>query len=133
VVRRAKHELRSKERTVHRLEGLLIALDNLDAVIELIRSSQDRDEARTGLMERFGLTEVQAQAILELRLQQLTALEADAIKREHAELVERIRELRELLGDEDKVYGLIKEELQEIADRYGDERRTEITHAEDDV
>src|SRR5215211_5883019 len=133
IVRRSKHELRSLEARVHRLEGLLIALDHLDEVIELIRGSRDRDAARTGLIERFGLTHVQAQAILELRLQQLTALEADAIKREHADLVERIRELRELLGDEDKVYGLIKEELQEISDRYGDERRTEITHAEDDV
>src|SRR3954454_14836945 len=133
IVRRSKHELRSLEARVRRLEGLLIALDHLDEVIELIRGSRDRDAAREGLIERFGLTHVQAQAILELRLQQLTALEADAIKREHADLVERIRELRELLGDEDKVYALIKEELQEIADRYGDERRTEITHAEDDV
>ena len=133
IVRRAKHELRTLEAQVHRLEGLLIALDNLDAVIELIRASRDRDAAREGLMERFGLTHIQAQAILELRLQQLTALEADSIKREHADKVERIRELRELLGDEDKVLGLIKEELLEISERYGDERRTEITHAEDDV
>src|SRR3954470_4986635 len=133
IVRRSKHELRSLEARVHRLEGLLIALDHLDEVIELIRGSRDRDAARAGLIERFGLTHVQAQAILELRLQQLTALEAEAIKREHADLVDLIRELRELLGDEDKVYALIKEELQEIADRYGDERRTEITHAEDDV
>ncbi|MEO8686707.1 MAG: DNA gyrase subunit A [Solirubrobacteraceae bacterium] len=133
IVRRAKHELRTLEARVHRLEGLLIALDHLDEVIELIRGSRDRDAAREGLIERFGLTHVQSQAILELRLQQLTALEADAIKREHADLVERIRELRELLGDEDKVYGLIKEELLEISERYGDDRRTEITHAEDDV
>src|SRR4051795_10351109 len=133
VVRRAKHELRSKERTVHRLEGLLIALDNLDAVIELIRGSQDRDEARSGLMERFALSEVQAQAILELRLQQLTALEAEAIKKEHAQLTARIKELRELLGDEDKVLSVIKEELTEIADKYGDERRTEIAPSEDDL
>jgi DNA gyrase subunit A len=133
IVRRAKHELRTLEAQVHRLEGLLIALENLDAVIELIRGSRDRDAAREGLIERFELTHVQAQAILELRLQQLTALEADSIKREHADKVERIRELRELLGDEDKVLGLIKEELLEISERYGDERRTEITHAEDDV
>jgi len=133
IVRRAKHELRTLEAQVHRLEGLLIALENLDEVIELIRGSRDRDVAREGLIERFGLTHIQAQAILELRLQQLTALEADSIKREHADKVERIKELRELLGDEDKVLGVIKEELQEIADRYGDERRTEITHAEDDV
>src|SRR3954469_22658482 len=112
VVRRAKHELRSLERSVHRLEGLLIALDNLDAVIELIRGSSDRDAARSGLVEQFGLTELQAQAILELRLQQLTALEADSIRREHADKVERIKELRELLGNESMVLGLIKEEIE---------------------
>src|SRR3954449_3704509 len=133
IVRRSKHELRTLEAQVHRLEGLLIALENLDEVIELIRASRDRDAARSGLMERFGLSHIQAQAILELRLQQLTALEADSIKREHADKVERIKELRALLGDEDKVLGLIKEELLEISERYGDERRTEITHAEDDV
>jgi DNA gyrase subunit A len=133
IVRRSKHELRTLEAQVHRLEGLLIALDNLDAVIELIRGSRDRDEARTGLIENFDLSYIQAQAILELRLQQLTALEADAIKREHADKVERIRELRELLGDEGKVLELIKEELGEIRDRYGDERRTQITFAEDDL
>jgi DNA gyrase subunit A len=133
IVRRSKHELRTLERSVHRLEGLLIALDNLDAVIELIRGSRDRESARTGLVERFELTELQAQAILELRLQQLTALEADSIRREHADKVERIKELRELLGDEDKVLGLIKEELEEIAERYGDERRTKIAPAEEDL
>src|ERR671920_587340 len=123
IVRRSKHELRTLEARVHRLEGLLIALDHLDDVIELIRGSRDRDVARSGLMEQFGLSYIQAQAILELRLQQLTALEADSLRREHADLVERIRELRELLGDEDKVLGLIKEELLEISERYGDERR----------
>ncbi|MGH2946766.1 MAG: DNA gyrase subunit A [Solirubrobacteraceae bacterium] len=133
IVRRSKHELRTLEARVHRLEGLLIALDHLDEVIALIRGSHDRDAARSGLMERYGLTHIQAQAILDLRLQQLTALEADSIKREHADLVERIKELRQLLGDEDKVLSLIKEELQEIADRYGDERRTLIAPAEDDL
>jgi DNA gyrase subunit A len=133
IVRRSKHELRALEARVHRLEGLLIALDHLDAVIDLIRSSRDRDSARTGLIERFELTYIQAQAILELRLQQLTALEADSLRREHADLVERIRELRELLGDEDKVLALIKEELLEISERYGGERRTKISPAEDDL
>jgi DNA gyrase subunit A len=133
VVRRSKHELRTLEARVHRLEGLLIALDHLDEVIALIRGSRDRDVARTGLMDRFGLTQIQAQAILDLRLQQLTALEADSIKREHADLVERIGELRELLGDEGKVLDLIKEELEEIANRYGDERRTVIAPSEDDL
>ncbi|HVL94532.1 MAG TPA: DNA gyrase subunit A [Solirubrobacteraceae bacterium] len=133
IVRRSKHELRTLEAQVHRLEGLLIALDHLDAVIELIRSSPDRDTARTGLMDSFGLTQIQAQAILELRLQQLTSMEADAIRREHADKVERIRELRALLGDEGKVLELIKEELAEIADRYGDERRTDIAPSEDEI
>jgi DNA gyrase subunit A len=133
VVRRAKHELDQLERRKHILEGQLIALDHLDDVIALIRGSADRDAARAGLIERFGLTHIQAQAILELRLQQLTALEADSIRKEHAGIVARIEELRELLGDEAKVLALIKEEMQEIADRYGDERRTQITFAEDDL
>jgi DNA gyrase subunit A len=133
IVRRSKHELRTLEARVHRLEGLLIALDHLDEVIALIRGSRDRDVARTGLMETYGLTQIQAQAILDLRLQQLTALEADAIKREHADLTERIKELRTLLGDEEMVLSLIKEELTEISDRYGDERRTVIAPSEDDL
>src|SRR5688572_8443455 len=133
IVRRSKHELRTLEARVHRLEGLLIALDHLDEVIELIRGSRDREIARKGLMERYELSHIQAQAILELRLQQLTALEADSLRREHADQVERIRELRELLGDEDKVLGLIKEELIEISERYGTERRTKISPAEDDL
>src|SRR6476469_9354891 len=133
IVRRAKHELRALERSVHRLEGLLIALDHLDEVIALIRSSKDRDSARTGLMERFEMTEIQARAVLDLRLQQLTALEADALRKEHADKMERIAELRELLGNEDMVLELIKTELQEISDRYGDERRTKIAPSEDDI
>src|SRR4051794_26284461 len=133
VVRRSKHELRDLERRVHRLEGLLIAQDNIDEVIALIRASRDRDTARTGLIERYDLTYVQAQAILDLRLQQLTALEADSLRKEHADVTERIRELRELLGNEDMVLDLIKTELREISDRYGDERRTEIHPSEDDV
>src|SRR6185503_11301119 len=114
-------------------EGLLIALDNLDAIIELIRASRDRDSARGELMERFGLTMIQATAILDLRLSQLTALESDSIKQEHADKTERIRELREILGDEARVLSLIKEELLEIAERFADERRTEITASEDEI
>ena len=133
IVRRSKFELRQLEAQVHRLEGLLIALENLDEVIALIRQSRDRDAARSGLMERFGLSHLQAQAILDLRLQSLTSMEADAIRREHADKVERIKELRVLLGDEDNVLALIKDELQEIADRYGDERRTQIAPTEDDL
>jgi DNA gyrase subunit A len=133
VVRRTQYELRRAEERAHVLEGLLIALDNLDEVIALIRGSRDPETARTGLVERFDLTVVQAQAILQLTLSRLTALEADKIKEEHADLVERIKELREILGDENRVYGLIKDELKEIADVYGDERRTEITHAEGEI
>jgi DNA gyrase subunit A len=133
IVRRTKYELRRAEARAHILEGLLIALDNLDAVIELIRGSRDPDAARDGLIEKFELSREQAQAILDLRLQRLTAMEADTIKREHADLVERIAELRAILGDETRVMGLIKEELIEIKERYGDERRTDITHAEGDI
>ncbi|HEV3053416.1 MAG TPA: DNA gyrase C-terminal beta-propeller domain-containing protein, partial [Solirubrobacteraceae bacterium] len=133
IVRRTKYELRRAEERAHVLEGLLIALANLDEVIALIRGSRDPEAARHGLIEKFELTVVQAQAILQLTLSRLTALEADKIKQEHADLTERIKELREILGDEAKIYGLIKEELTEIAAMYGDERRTEITHAEGDI
>src|SRR4051812_12975178 len=133
VVRRTKFELAQKEARAHVLEGLLIALDHLDAIIELIRASRDRESARGQLMERFALSAIQASAILDLRLAQLTALESDAIKREHGDVMERIRELREILGDELRVLGLIKEELLEIADRFADERRTEITASEDEI
>ncbi len=133
IVRRTKYELRRAEERAHVLEGLLVALENLDEVIALIRGSRDPETARTGLVERFQLTVVQAQAILQLTLSRLTALEADKIKQEHADLVERIAELRELLGDENKIYGVIKDELKEIADAHGDERRTEITYAEGEI
>jgi len=133
VVRRTKYELRRAEERAHVLEGLLIALANLDEIIQLIRSSPDPERARHGLIERFELTLIQAQAILQLTLSRLTALEADKIKTEHADLVERIKELREILGDEARVLGLIKDELAEIGEAYGDERRTEITHAADDI
>src|SRR5919107_697621 len=133
IVRRTQHELRVLERRVHVLEGLLIALDNLDAIIELIRASRDRDSARTELVARFALTEIQASAILDLRLSQLTALEASSIKTEHDDKVERIGELRAILGDEAHVFAIIKEELTEIADRFGDERRTFIADSEDEI
>ena len=133
IVRRTKYELRRAEERAHVLEGLLIALANLDEVIELIRGSRDPETARTGLVERFELTVIQAQAILQLTLSRLTALEADKIKQEHADLIERIGELREILGDEDRVYTLIKDELTEIKDAYGDDRRTEIIHAEGEI
>jgi DNA gyrase subunit A len=133
VTRRTQHELRQAEARAHILEGLLVALDNLDEVIALIRGSEDPDTARAGLVERFELTDVQAQAILDMRLQRLTALESDKVRSEHAELITRIAELRAILGDEARIDGLIKSELSEIVDRYGDDRRSEITFAEGDV
>ncbi|MBA2506919.1 MAG: DNA gyrase subunit A [Thermoleophilaceae bacterium] len=133
VVRRTKFELERAEARAHILEGLLVALEDIDAVIELIRASKDPETARSALMDRFSLSQIQAQAILDLRLQRLTALEADKIKQEHAELIERIRELREILGDEERVLSIIREELAEIKGAYGDDRRTEITHSEADI
>src|SRR5215218_9792201 len=133
VIRRTQFLLRKDEAHAHLLEGYLVALDNLDAVIALIRGSRDPETARQGLQEKFGLTEIQAHAIVEMRLRQLTALESDKIKAEHADLMERITELREILGSEERVMALIKEELTEIRERYGDERRTEITHSEHEV
>jgi DNA gyrase subunit A len=133
IVRRTKHELSEKEARAHILEGLLIALENLDAIIELIRGSRDREAAREQLVERFALSPIQATAILDLRLSQLTALEADAIKQEHADVSERITELRSILGDESRVLAVIKEELGEISERFGDERRTELSHSEDEI
>jgi DNA gyrase subunit A len=133
IVRRTKHELREREGRLHVLEGYLIALADLDAVIELIRSSRDPEAARDGLMERFELSRIQAQAILDLRLARLTAMEVEDVRRQHADVVERIKYLRDILGDEARVMGLIKEELLEIKDRYGDDRRTQITHSEDEI
>src|SRR5271167_1268703 len=133
IVRRTKHELSEKEARAHILEGLLTALEHLDAIIELIRGSRDRDSAREQLVARFELSPIQATAILDLRLSQLTALEADSIKQEHADVTERIGELRAILGDESRVLAVIKEELSEISERFGSERRTEISHSEDEI
>ena len=133
VIRRTKHDLRENEDRRHILEGLLIAIGNIDEVIALIRASADPDVARDGLMDKFDLTRIQAQAILDLRLQRLTALEADKVKAEHADVVELIKELRDILGDEQRVLDIIKEELNEVRDAHADERRTEITHSEDDI
>jgi DNA gyrase subunit A len=133
VTRRTQYELRRAEARAHILEGLLVALDNLDAVIKLIRASSDPDEARDGLIDKFELSREQAQAILDMRLQRLTALEADKVRAEHADLLERIGELRAILGDESRVLALVKEELAEIVESYGDERRTELAHFEGDV
>ena len=133
VTRRTQYELRRAEARAHILEGLLIALDNLDAVIQLIRSSADTDTARAALIDEYELSEEQAQAILDMRLSRLTALESDKVHSEHAELIERIAALRAILGDPARIDGVVVEELDELDERYGDERRTEITHFEGDM
>jgi DNA gyrase subunit A len=132
IVRRTKFELAEAERRAHILEGYLIALDNLDEVISLIRSSKDPDEARTGLMTRFGLSEIQSKAILDMRLQRLTGLERDKIQQEYKEVMELIDRLKEILANEPARMQLIKNELTEIKERYGDARRTVIEHHDDD-
>src|SRR5919109_963441 len=128
VTRRTKYELRKALERAHVLEGYLTALDNLDAVIALIRASNDADEARAGLMEQFELSELQAQAILDLRLRALTGLERKRVEDEYADLRERIAELRAILGDPARIDGVVREELLEIKSIYGraDDRRTEI-------
>ncbi|GAG62940.1 unnamed protein product, partial [marine sediment metagenome] len=127
VVKRTKYELKKAEEREHILQGLLIALDNLDEVIKTIRSSKDVPTARKRLVKDFELTVIQAQAILDLRLHRLTGLERNKIKLEHEQLIERIKELKELLGSKELIYGVIKNELKEIKKKYGDERRTDIT------
>ena len=127
VVKRTKFELKKAEERAHILEGLLIAIDNLDEVIKLIRASKDVPTAKAGLVKKFSLTEIQAQAILDMRLQRLTALEREKVKAEYKELMDKIQELKKILGDDNLVYGIIKDELKEIRKKYSDERRTEIT------
>ena len=133
VTRRTKFELDRAERRAHVLEGYLIALDNLDAVIALIRGADDSDAARQGLMQQFGLSEIQAQAILDMRLRALTGLERKRVKDEHADLLERIAELRAILADEARLMALIREELIEIRQQFADDRRTEILPAEGEI
>jgi len=129
VVRRTRYELEQAEKRAHILEGLLIALDHLDAVIALIRASKTPEEARNGLMSQFGLTEIQANAIIEMRLRQLTGLERDKIKNEYAELQKLIAELNRILSDVGLQLQIIKDETIAIRDKYGDERRTDIVMA----
>lgn len=132
VVRRTQYELEEAQKRAHILEGYLIALDNLDEVIALIRSSRDPEIARSGLMEKFALSEIQARAILDMRLQRLTGLEREKIVKEYEEVMALIDELKAILGNEEKRMQIIKDELQEIKDRYGDARRTYIEHAADE-
>ncbi len=132
VTRRTAYDLRKAEERLHILEGLKIALDNLDAVIRLIRSSHDPQVAKQGLVQSFALSEIQAQAILDMRLQRLTGLERDKIIAEHKETVELIAKLRAILASEKEIYRIIVEELKEIKGKYGDERRTQIVaHTEE--
>ncbi len=132
VIRRTKFELAEAEKRAHILEGYLIALDNLDEVISLIRASKDPDTAREGLISRFGLSEIQSKAILDMRLQRLTGLERDKIQQEYKEVKELIDRLNEILSNEPMRMQIIKDELAELRDRYGDERRTQIVHSDDD-
>ncbi|MFM7153984.1 MAG: DNA gyrase subunit A, partial [Bacteroidota bacterium] len=133
IVRRTKYELRKAEERAHILEGLLIALDHLDEVIALIRASKDAEAAREGLMSKFGLSEIQAKAILAMRLQQLTGLERDKVRLEYEELLKKIAELKAILADEGLQRGIVKSETTEIKDRFGDERRTAIEIDEADI
>jgi DNA gyrase subunit A len=133
VTRRTAYDLRKAEERLHILEGYRIALDNLDAVIALIRNSSDPRVAKEGLMSNFALSDIQAQAILDLRLQRLTGLERDKIMEEHRETVELIGKLRAILADEKEIYRIIVEELKEIKKKYGDERRTQIVDRSDEI
>ncbi|PZQ82801.1 MAG: DNA gyrase subunit A, partial [Flavobacterium johnsoniae] len=133
VTRRAQYELRKAEERAHILEGLIIASDNIDEVIQLIRSSSNTDEAREKLIARFNLSEIQAKAIVEMRLRQLTGLEQDKLRAEYEEIMKLIAHLKELLASKEMRMALIKEELTEIKDKYGDERRSTIEYSGGDV
>ncbi len=132
IIRRSQFELRQAEARLHVLEGLLIALRNLDAVIKLIRGSADAESARTGLMQQFGLTQIQAQAILDLTLRRLTSLERGKIEAEHKEVQETITRLQNILGDEREQMRIIAQELTDIRKEFADERKTQIIEAEGD-
>lgn len=133
VTRRTQFELNKAEARAHILEGLIIALDNIDEVIKLIRASKTGQEAKSGLIERFKLSDIQAQAILDMRLQRLTGLERDKIDAEYEELLKTINRLKEILANERLLLQIIKDEMTEIKDKFADERRTEIVHAEGEI
>jgi DNA gyrase subunit A len=133
VTRRAQFDLKKAEARAHILEGLRTALDNIDAVIKLIKASKSPDKAQSGLMSKFKLTEIQAKAILDMRLQRLTALESDKIDTELAELKKKIEWLKKVLGSEDEIIKIIKEELIELKEKFADERRTEIIEYEGEI
>jgi len=133
VIRRTRYELRKAEERAHILEGYIIALDNLDAVIKLIRESSTPNIAQEGLMTSFGMSEIQSKAVLELRLQRLTGMEIDKIREEHAEIMKLIEHLKLILANEDMRFDIIKKELIEVKDKFGDERKTEITYLDDEI
>ena len=133
VIRRTKFELKKAEERAHILEGFLIALDHLDEVIKLIRASSTPDIAKDGLISDFDMSEIQAKAVLELRLQRLTGMEREKIREEHAEVMRLIEKLKDILGDESKRFQIIKDELTEIKDKFGDARKTEITYLADEI
>ena len=133
LIRKTKFELNQAEKRAHILEGLLIALNNLDDIINLIRSSRTPEDARNGLISNFELTEVQAKAILDLRLQKLTGLEMDKIKDEHAEIMKKIERLKEILDNQDLRYSLLINDLEEVREKYGDERRSNIEFSSSEV
>lgn len=133
VVRRTQYELRKAEERAHILEGYIIALDNLDAVIRLIRESSTPNIAQDGLMSSFGMSEIQAKAVLELRLQRLTGMEIDKIRAEHAEIMKLIEHLKLILANEDMRYDIIKKELLEVKEKFGDERKSEIVYVGDEI
>ncbi|HMT95564.1 MAG TPA: DNA gyrase subunit A [Ferruginibacter sp.] len=133
VVRRTKYELRKAEERAHILEGYIIALDNLDAVIQLIRESSNPETAKEGLMTQFGMSEIQAKAVLELRLQRLTGMEIDKIREEHAAILKEIERLKEILANESLRFDIIKTELLEVKDKFGDDRKSEIEFADDEI
>lgn len=133
VTRRTRFELRKAEARAHILEGLRIALDHLDEVVKTIREANDREEARVSLISRFGLTDAQAKAILEMRLYQLTGLEREKVEAEYQALMERIAYLKSLLADRHLIFGVIKDELIEVRQKHDSPRRTEITHSQDDI
>ncbi|PXV85345.1 DNA gyrase subunit A [Lachnotalea glycerini] len=133
VTRRTKYELNKAQERAHILEGLLIALDNIDEVIHIIRSSKNVSDAKEKLIERFGLTDVQSQAIVDMRLRALTGLEREKLEAEYKELMQKIAELQAILADENKLLGVIREEILIIAEKYGDERRTAIGYDESEI
>ena len=133
VTRRTKYDLNKAEERDHILQGLLIALDNIDEVIQIIRGSRTANEAKINLMERFGLSDAQSQAIVDMKLRSLTGLEREKLENEHRELVARIAELKAILADKNKLLGVIKTELLAISEKYGDDRRTSLGQDDDDI